>query len=284
MAEALQHKVYFHHKRFGKFTRGKKRRTDDALTEFAKENGCNSIAEIRIFVHRGYPVKNVKAKRSKDGVEVSTGKSTFTVPVEQNEAEITGPAVGTDLQMRLINTDPCFWLIGKRKKVENKDTKKAKKETKSKADSSAQPAKETVKEPEKTEKNGKGKKTKQQQLKKKKQATKQRQNQKDKRKRKASKNGKAAKKRKLNNVAKKNEASRDLIAKLASLHEDSKKQSLKKSHERVDKFEEKLQKKEHLSKRKKMRMMKMKGDFSELHKKPKKKPKKKGGKRVQFAA
>ena len=47
-------------------------------------------------------------------------------------------------------------------------------------------------------------------------------------------------KRKLNNVAKKNEASRDLIAKLASLHEDSKKQSLKKSHERVDKFEEKV--------------------------------------------
>jgi len=227
-------------------------------------------------------VKNVKAKRSKDGVEVSTGKSTFTVPVQQDEAEITGPVVGTDLQMRLINTDPCFWLIGKRKKVENKDTKNPKKETKSKAESSAEPAKETAKESKKSE--GKGKKTKQQQLKKKKQEKKQRQNQKAKRKRKASKNGKAAKKRKLNNVAKKNEASRDLIAKLASLHEDSKKQSLKKSHERVDKFEEKLKTKEHLSKRKKMRMMKMKGDFSQLHKKPKKKPKKKGGKRVQFAA
>lgn len=286
MAENLQHKVYFHEKRFGKFTRGKKRRLDDDLTEYAKENKCNAIAEVRIFVHRGYPVKNIKATRIAIGVEVSTGKSNFNVLVKEDKAEITGPDVGTELEMRIVNKDPCFWLIGKRKFVKKDESKveTQKKETKLESEPAEveKPTNTINGDAKKTKK-----KTKQQQMKQKKHRQKQKQQQgkKNKRKRKASQKGKAGKKRKFNNVGTKNEASRSLIEQLASKHEDSKRKSLKKSHERVGKFEDRLQKKEYLSKRKKMRMLKTKTDFSDLHEKQKKKGKRKKGKgrKVQFA-
>jgi len=311
MEEALRHKVYIHQKRFGQFTRGKRRKQDDVLTSFAKENECNSIAEIRVFVHRGYPVKNVKAKRIKDGIEVSTGKSNFNVKVEETQSEITGPEIGTELEMRLINNDPCFWLIGKRK-VEEKDENAPKKVKAKKNRKSENPKAEVAKTEEKGEekktslqkanakkkskkcwaKQGNEKKQAKQENKKKQQLKQKQQRNKKKRKRKESQDGKAGKKRKLNNKAKKKEASRNLIAQLASTDEDSKRNSLKKSHERVEKFEEKLEKKQFLSKRQKMQVMKVKGAFNEKHTKRKTKKQKKGkaggkknaGKTVRFAA
>merc|ERR1712150_173277 len=92
----------------------------------------------RLLVHKGFPLKNVKAIRTKSGLDITSGKTVTKIPVPEKEATISAPEIGATVPMRFVHGSGVFWLAGqrifkeekKRKGEKQKEMKKKQKQKK----------------------------------------------------------------------------------------------------------------------------------------------------------
>lgn len=270
---------------------------DEDLKTFVAANDGNGAVEVKLFLHRGFPYARLDCTRTEEGIHITDEKFNLNVPLENSETQkLLFPAVGEKLELRFVKAEPVFWIAVKfpvveRKPKEKRVKKKKKKSTEQKEDEEEEKQMET----ETGEKENDGEKTKKDSRKVKRKEV----NKKFWKKIRGAKKGKnsnskniTGEKRKRTNEEKNTKKEKkvklasDLIETIAKQNDDKHFESLKESVKRVKEFDQKLEKKTYLSKKKKRQIKRSMQTFEDLEsggKRDKKEAKNRRKKRVKFS-